>query len=326
MAHALSIRENGFVEFAYVGEKAWHGLGQEVPADASIDDWKIAAGMDWEVKPSAMQAMCGDELVTVEGKKLLYRSDNKKQLSVVGEDYKVVQPAEVLNFFDDLCKLNGMKMSTAGVLFEGRRFWALADTGEAFDPVKGDEVQNKVLLVTSVDGTMSTQARFVSTRVVCANTMSIALAENSKQLIKVTHKSDFDPTQVKIDMGLLSESWVRYQEQIKRLTQIKYSENDARKFYEKVFFDASKEAEKQSLKMRRIVDDLTNKAFHGIGAEFNEGTAWGVLNGATELFTHWKEGKKNGSSQFWSSTFGEHNKFKDMVFEGLQREADLMGV
>lgn len=326
MAHALSIRQDGFVEFAYVGEKAWHGLGQEIQADATIEDWKKAAGMDWMVKPSAMQAMCGDEMVTVEGKKLLYRSDNHKQLSVVGDDYKVVQPGEVLNFFDDLCKLNGMKMSTAGVLFEGRRFWALADTGEAFDPVKGDEVQNKVLLVTSVDGTMSTQARFVSTRVVCANTMTIALAENAKQLIKVTHKSDFDPTKVKIDMGLLSESWVRYQEQLKRLTKMKFGEKDARTFYEKVFFDAQKERDQQSLKMRRIVDDLTHKAFHGIGSEFNEGTAWGVLNGATELFTHWKESKRNGSSQFWSSNFGEHDKFKDIVFNSLQHEADLLGV
>lgn len=320
MAHNLSQRADGFVEFAYVGEKAWHGFGQEIQADATIEDWKKAAGMDWKVMPSALQAQCGDEIVTVEGKKLLYRSDNKKQLSVVGDDYKVVQPGEVLNFFDDLCKLNGMKMSTAGVLFEGRRFWALADMNMKADIVKNDEVQNRILLVTSVDGTMSTQARSTTIRTVCANTLSLALSENASKLVKVTHKTDFDPSKVKIDMGLISDSWVKYREKLEALTKVRVSEVETRKFYENVFFDAQKERDQQSLKMRRIVDDLTHKAFHGIGSNFGEGTAWGVLNGATELFTHWKESKRNGSSQFWSSNFGEHDKLKTQVFDNLVEE------
>ena len=56
MAHELSIRENGLVEFAFTGSrnKIWHGLGQEVPDDISIDEWKIKAGLDWEVFESAI--------------------------------------------------------------------------------------------------------------------------------------------------------------------------------------------------------------------------------------------------------------------------------
>lgn len=318
--HALSTRQDGFVEFAYVGEKAWHGLGQELPQDATIDQWKTSAGMDWEVKQSPMLAQVNGDMVDVDGRKLLYRSDTGMQLSVVGEDYRVVQPGDVLNFFEDLTKLHGMKMDTAGVLFDGRRFFALADVGDRAEPTKGDEVQNKLLLVTSVDGTLSTQARMTSVRVVCANTMSIALSENSRKLVKVTHHTDFDPTKVKIEMGLISQSWSNYKQSLEALTKVKYTEPAARKFYESVFFDKNKSHDDQPLKFRRIVDDLTSLAFSGIGSEMNEGSAWGVMNGATELFTHWKEGKRNGSSQFWSSSFGEHDKYKTEIFNKLMQE------
>lgn len=320
MAHALSIRDNGLVEFAYTGEKAWHGLGQEVTADATIDQWMTAAGMDWKVKESPMMAMIDNEIITVEGKKMLYRGDSKAQLSVVGEDYKVVQPGEVLSFFDDLTKLNGMKMDTAGVLYGGRRFWALADTNQRSDIVKGDEVQSKVLLVTSVDGTMSTQARFISTRVVCANTMAVALTENSRKLVRVTHKAQFNPKDIKIEMGLVQDSWIKYRESLEALTKVRVTETGTRKFYEKLFFNPAIPHDEQPLKFRKIVDDLTFKAFYGIGSEMSAGTAWGILNGATELFTHWKDGKRDGSSQFWSSNFGEHDKFKTEIYQGLVAE------
>ena len=261
-----------------------------------------------------------NEPTVVEARKILYRSDNAFQLGIVGEDYKIVQPGQVLEFFDDLTRLHGMKLSTAGTLFGGKHFWALAKTGQKTDVLPGDEVDAYVLLTTSADGTAATQARFTSTRVVCNNTLNIALAEKAKKMVKVTHHREWDATQVKIDLGLLGKSWADFTANMERLTKIAMDEKATRAFYQKIFFNPDKLAEDQALAERRIVDKLMEKAFAGIGSEMSAGTAWGALNGATELFTHWS-GTRDASQQFVDSYTGKHAAAKDKVFNALLQMA-----
>ena len=323
MAHAITQRDNGIYEFCFSGSRSaiWHGLGQELSEDSPIDVWKREAGMDWQVRQAPMMFMNADnEPTAVEARKILYRSDNTFQLGIVGEDYKIVQPGQVLEFFDDLTRLHGMKLSTAGTLFGGKHFWALAKTGQHASVLPGDDVDAYVLLTTSADGTAATQARFTSTRVVCNNTLNIALSENAKRMVKVTHHREWDATQVKIDLGLLDKSWTEFKSNMDRLTKIAMDEKATRAFYQKVFFNPDKLAEDQGLAERRIVDKLMEKAFAGIGSEMSAGTAWGALNGATELFTHW-DGKRDQSQQFMDSYTGKHSNAKDKVFNALLQVA-----
>lgn len=320
MAHELT-QTNGVTEMAFTGSRnnIWHGLGQELEVSASIADWRKAAGMNWEVLESLVSYNALGETKYAADKKLLFRSDNKDMLGIVGSDYKVVQPGQVLEFFDDLTKLHGMRLSTAGTLFGGKRFWALAETGAKDNVVSGDEVGAYLLLTTSADGTMSTQARFTSIRVVCNNTLTVALSGNAKRAVKMTHHKEWDPAQVKIDLGLLGQSWGDYMDKLKHLSTVKMTEEQTRKFYEKTFFDPKKADEEQGTGATRIVDMLMEKAFAGIGSEMSAGTAWGALNGATELFTHWK-GNRDASIQFWDSFAGSHAEKKDMVLSGLVQE------
>lgn len=319
MAHAITQRDTGIYEFCFSGSRSaiWHGLGQELSEDSPIDVWKVEAGMNWQVRQAPMMFMNADnEPTAVEARKILYRSDNAFQLGIVGEDYKIVQPGQVLEFFDDLTRLHGMKLSTAGTLFGGKHFWALAKTGQKADVLPGDEVDAYVLLTTSADGTAATQARFTSTRVVCNNTLNIALAEKAKKMVKVTHHREWDATQVKIDLGLLGKSWADFTANMERLTKIAMDEKATRAFYQKIFFNPDKLAEDQALAERRIVDKLMEKAFGGIGSELSAGTAWGALNGATELFTHWGS-KRDQSQQFMDAYTGKHAAAKDKVFNAL---------
>jgi hypothetical protein len=94
----------------------------------------------------------------------------------------------------------------------------------------------------------------------------------------------------------------------------------SRAFYQKVFFNPDKLAEDQGLAERRIVDKLMEKAFAGIGSEMSAGTAWGALNGATELFTHW-DSKRDPSQQFMDSYTGKHSNAKDKVYNALLQMA-----
>ena len=123
MAHELSSRANGFVEMAYVGQTPWHGLGQSLTEGASIEEWKKQAGMDWSINQAKVQFQSAKgALSAFDGNQVLFRSDTKQPLSIVSDDYKIVQPGEVLEFFKDLVGNAGMVLETAGVLFGGRRF------------------------------------------------------------------------------------------------------------------------------------------------------------------------------------------------------------
>ena len=130
MAHALTERENGLVEFAYRSAhgQGWHGLGQEVQdVDAqSIPAWAQAAGMDWQIKRSRVRYGEGDTQRVMDSHHVLFRGDSNAPLGVVSPTYKIVQPREMLEFFRDIVKVGGLELSAAGTLFGGQRFWATA--------------------------------------------------------------------------------------------------------------------------------------------------------------------------------------------------------
>jgi phage/plasmid-like protein (TIGR03299 family) len=142
-------------EMAYVGEKAWHGLGQQVAEGATIEQMQTAAGMDWKICRSRVRYGADDAPRIIEDKHVLFRNDTKAALGIVSDNYKIVQPAQVLEFFRDLTESNGFKLNTAGTLFDGRRFWALASVGEEAVIMGQDRVGGYLLLSTSCDGSLA---------------------------------------------------------------------------------------------------------------------------------------------------------------------------
>lgn len=317
MSHELTTRENGFTEMAFTGPRSaiWHGLGQELEEGASLEDWRKAAGMDWEVRESPVLYQ-GERygLESLADKKVLYRGDNSEGLSVVGKRFNVVQPAEVLEFFRDLTEHHGMKLSTAGTLFGGRRFWALADTGYDSMVTDGDEVKGKLLLATSVDGTLATTAKFVSERVVCNNTLTVALGEKARQLVKVSHKSQFDAKQVKLDMGLVENSWYDFMANLRSLATMPMSREQTERFYKERLFDPKKPEEEQTWGVKRELARIMDAAENGAGGGF--GTRWDALNAATNYYTH-GPAKRDASRQFWDSYYGKMEEKKNATLEAL---------
>src|SRR3546814_14937181 len=66
---------------AYAGEKPWHGLGNKLQPNRSIDDWKESAGMDWAIKDSEVRFITGQNGIgTISAfpeQTVLYRSNQK---------------------------------------------------------------------------------------------------------------------------------------------------------------------------------------------------------------------------------------------------------
>jgi phage/plasmid-like protein (TIGR03299 family) len=101
---------------------------------------------------------------------------------------------EILHFYRDLTEQSGFELETAGVLKGGKKFWALARTGQS-SALKGKDVSNGyILLATACDGTLATTAQFTSIRVVCNNTLAIALRgqQGNSGVVKVPHSTRFD--------------------------------------------------------------------------------------------------------------------------------------
>ena len=163
--------------------------------------------MDFQILGSPVSFKTGSGKTFAYGKKqVLYRGDTEEALSVVGDRYRVVQPLEVLEFFRNLVADHGFQLETAGVLFNGAKYWALARTGEEVRIKGQDVIRQYLMLGTACDGSMQTTAKLVDTRVVCNNTIEIAASEDGGS-IKVRHSSKFCAEDVQAELGLASKTW-----------------------------------------------------------------------------------------------------------------------
>jgi phage/plasmid-like protein (TIGR03299 family) len=296
---------NDRVNFAYVGDVSniWHSLGQSVPADADLNTWKDAAGMTWMAKESPILFNNGNDMPTVfPDKKALFRSDTNFPLSIVGKDYKIVQPGEILDFFDELLQRHDMKMDTAGCLFSGKRFFASAKLGDDIEIISGDKIKGHLLLTTSLDGTLATTGKVVSTRVVCNNTLTMALNESSKNMVKVSHATEFDATSAKIDLGLIEETRGTFIENMRKLASASCTDSDALKFYQDMYYNKDVAADEQHGSIEKKVREMFNSYLNGAGANFHRGSLYGVLQGVTDYHTHSVKSRTD-SAKFWNSFY-----------------------
>lgn len=349
MAHELAKMVNGQTAMAFVGEKPWHKLGQALTRDASIDTWRVQAGFDWQAmsSPVMFRDSRGDPR-NYGDKQVIYRSDNGAPLSVMGADYKIVQPAEVLEFFRDLTESGGWYLHTAGVMREGRKLWAMASPRDDATNciVKHDAVSPHLLLSTSLDGTTPTQAGLSAVRVVCANTLGLALGRgltsadgNAAAKTRVSHRSIFDGAQVKAALGVALDSWKLFTEQAQQLAaspiDLEQSRDILRRLFgepvmsrrgesaEAAFMAAIKSAAASPdvAKMIARGDAREQKSVarcmalfagegRGANAEGVKGTRWGLLNAVTEHVDH-EQGRAD--TRFEASQFGRGAQFKQQA-------------
>jgi hypothetical protein len=164
-------------------------MGRISPLDGmGVDAWREAAGMDWRIHRSKVRyATCANagphEFIEVPESHVLFRSDTKAHLGVVSDKYKVVQPAEVLEFFRDIAASGGLALSAAGTIYGGKRFWATAKIGEASPASLRDKIGGYLLISTSADGSMATEVRRTTIRTVCRNTLAMALAVSQVHVV-----------------------------------------------------------------------------------------------------------------------------------------------
>ena len=286
MSHELH-SVSGKTSMAYVGAVPWHGLGQSLTSGASIETWIREAGMEYELLSSKVAYKTADNKTAIfPNRQVLFRSDDGAPLGLVGDTYKVVQPREVIEFFRSLADDYGFELETAGVLFGGRKYWALAKTPESFKVGKSDEVKGHLMLATACDGSMSTIAKYVATRVVCQNTIQIALGEGGP-VVKTRHNAEFKAAEVKSELGLLHESFSAFALAAKTLGKVKLGSAQAVQFLINLMGDPTVPVEEQTKNvdnMKAIAEKFATQNY--IGHDLSGATAWGLVNCVTEFVDH----------------------------------------
>jgi phage/plasmid-like protein (TIGR03299 family) len=278
---------------AFVGATPWHELGNKLPPRQPIDVWAKQAGMDWTIRETPVRYLAGEggssnPALTFDDHKVLYRSDTQAALSVVSGRYQVVQPRDVLEFYRDLTEVFGYELETAGVLKQGRKLWALARTGQAVSLKGNDTVNQYLLLATSCDGSLATVAMPTSVRVVCNNTLAIAL-RGTTSAVKVPHSTTFDPVAVKAQLGIATSQWAAFLYRMQLLADRKVKHREAASYFVDVLGQPGEQVDALSptngRAIKRVLELFDGQ---GKGAELSSarGTAWGLLNAVTEFVDH----------------------------------------
>jgi phage/plasmid-like protein (TIGR03299 family) len=314
MAHQIK-------QMAYVGDAPWHGLGSRLTDNQPLEVWQREAGMDWHIQESPVYFNTGiaedHDLRPYVEQKVLFRSDTHLPLSVVSQRYQVVQPRDVLEFYRDLTEMFGYQLETAGVLKEGRKFWALARTGHSTALKGNDVVDSYILLATSCDGTLATTATPTTVRVVCNNTLSIAL-NGASQAIKVPHSTRFDAVAVKRQLGLAVSNWETFMYGMKALAERKVNPTEAKDYIARVISGttalSAMSAKVANLRALKRVTELYEGQGMGSDLPAAQGTAWGLLNAVTQYVDHERRAR-NSQFRMDSAWFGQGAALKQRALD-----------
>lgn len=308
---------------AYVGAKPWHGLGDRLEPNQPIEVWKRSAGMDWTIEESEVRFITGQNGIgTISAfpeQKVLYRSDTQAPLAVVSKRFQVVQPSEILEFYRDLTELGGFELETAGVLREGRKFWALARTGQSTQLKGRDRVDGYLLLATACDGSLATTAQFTSVRVVCNNTLAIALG-NASHAIKVPHRSQFDADSVKRQLGITVSSWDGFVARMKVLVECPVDPDSVEGLLRRIVTYPVTERKGETVNEAAVksVRALYEGGGRGARMASSRGTAWGLLNSVTEYIDHHRRARSEDHRRD-AAWFGQGAQIKQKAWDEVMR-------
>ena len=332
MAHLLET-VNGETAFASLREPAWHGLGEVFTEEVSTAEMLKKAKLNkWNVRledveiPTEFESDKNYSFVVRDNP---FIKGNKDILGVVGERYVPLQNEELFDFADNMLD-NGGRWETAGSIKGGRVvFGALALERETVIDPNGvsDKVNTYLLVNTSHDGSIAIQASITPVRVVCANTLNLALGQRGrngsvKQSFKIRHTQTASG-KVQIAREALGLANAYIDEFSKMANDMIQKEVSKKKFDEIVLalYPKPKDEAKGANSRWENKIDLINDIYVGDYNNTISGTAWGVANALTERLDWYRTGRKGKTESILASASGFDpmtNAEKNRIFKAVQ--------
>ena len=330
MAHELDMTGNR-ANIAFLGSRndVWHKMGTEMLPGQSFAEWTSAAGLGWHaVKVPAIAALEGAtfdhidasrRFLPVADRAFVVRSDTGGVLGYVsgegeGQGYQIVQPADVLNWFQRYISVDDrFKLDVAGSLDGGKRIWATALYNGGVD-VAGEKHSARVLMSTTFDGTGATVNQCTMTRVVCQNTLRIAHAD-SRAVIRTRHSTKFDAAKVGKELAQLASGFEAYKHIGDAMASVEMAAEQTSRFF-KECLDIPFDAKKDDISARKMnqFDDLRRTYRQSVSEGAAVNTPWAALQAITRYCDHDRSVQRGDMTEsvarFRSAQFGSGDALK----------------
>lgn len=314
MAHGILETDTMFS----VKERPWHGLGKVIQTAPTIEEGLKEAGLDWEVKLTAISTKVGGQHVRIPGKKAAVRCSDNSVLGVVGENYSILQNTDAFKFFEPFVDEGLVTLETAGSLFNGRKVWILAKASSEIQEITkadGDAVENFILLSNAHDGTMAVRVGFTPVRVVCNNTLTFAEESKLSKLIRVRHSGNVVETleNIRETMDMINQQFLATVEQYKELAQKPVVKSDIANYVKQVMspkkqmeqivkqYESEQEEKEAIEKERTRLIKRVEEIFELEPAR----TAWNLYNSVNYYLNHESGQAESRYNSLW---FGNNKK------------------
>ena len=292
---------HGLMEYDWmlsVKQRPWHGIGTVVEDAPTSDEAIKIAKLDWKIEQVPVMAN-GVEIPNYFAN---VRSDTNQALGVVRGRYKVVQNTEAFDFVDGIIENKDVecRYETAGSLFNGRKIFLLVKLPNK--ELLGDDVENYLFFTNSHDGSSALTAGITNVRVVCNNTLQMAL-KGAQRTWTCRHTDSIfaKKAQAQEALGLAVTYIDKMQETAWELASKKINEEAFfRKLFEKNPTNLCEKNKEQAIERMHLIytqkDDLQNF----------RGSAWGMYNAVADFvsnttpFRNTATYKENKMNQFCS--------------------------
>jgi len=307
---------HGIETAAYAVNPAWHGLGTVVDHAMSVDEALNIAGLNWPVGLHEISLLGQQE--SIERFRATVRETDSKVLGVVSDRYRVVQNTEAFAFVDELLG-QGVKFESAGSLFGGTKIFILARMPESIK-IAGDEIIPYLVFTNGHDGKHAVKVALTPTRVVCWNTLQLAL-QTTKRMWETTHVGDLAVKMEEAKLTLqMAEAYLEEMPVVaEEMIAANIYDDEVKKIIEALFPYPLTATERVMEGKDKLRNSMWNLYVGKPDLQKFRGTQWGVYNAAADMVSHWEARRE--TSTFKERLFGK-------VIEGhpvLVKTGQLLG-
>lgn len=259
----------------------WHGLGTAVEDAPNSKDAIKLAGLDWKVQSNPIYDKQGIEIPHYRANT---RDKDSSVLGIVSDKYKIVQNEDAFEFTDSLL-LENVRYETAGSLRSGKTVWLLAQLPKT--KILGEDFGNYICFMNTHDGTGSIRVCMTPVRVVCNNTLNLAL-NTAKRSWSTKHMGDMQSklAEAKHTLNLASRYMTALDEEADKLANIKVTDAKLEQIFNELYpIDYNKDTQRKIEGINQMKANIIKCYEMPDIAQF-KGTAWGAINAITDFVDH----------------------------------------
>lgn len=266
----------------YLREKPWHGLGTRVMTAPDSKNALIYAGLDWKVLQKPVYT---EDNHLIPGYKANVRDSDEQVLGVVTDRYKVVQNEEAFAFTDELLGL-GVRYETAGSLQNGRKVWLLAKLPQEYI-ITGEQLSPYLVFFNSHDGSGAIKAALTPIRVVCNNTLNLAL-QTAKRTWSTIHTGNIRSKMKEAEESLLlsRKYMAALGAEIEELQKKKLSDKQVMDYIEILLPMEENATPQQKKNINRLREDMQMRYFDAPDLKNVGKNAYRFINAVSDFATH----------------------------------------